>query len=482
LNVWFPLSSLPNNHMIAYRQRGFVNFYMGLIAALTVGLLLLYSAALPWIPWVDLSPEVNLFSYALAGLVGVFAATRAMKPFAHRLHDLHGSETLSLGFQQAAYVGGAIFALMFATKDREISRLFLGTYLVLLGCGLTLMHGRVPRYFARLLFSDNARAHTLFVGRNTTPEVLLPWVKDREHLGIQPVGYLADVSSEGIVVPEVPRLGNTGDLEKVLKERRINQVILLDWLDNPAEMERLVEICEAEGCRFLIHNSFATKFARNLIGVEEGGQHFLAVQEEPLEDPVNRAMKRLLDIAVSLPVVLVLLPPLTLGVWIGQRLQAPGPVFFNRPRGGQQRREFPMLKYRSMYVDNPDVAKQATARDDRIFPFGRFLRKTSLDEMPQFINVLKGEMSVVGPRPHLPQHDEAFSKLDRTYRVRSLVKPGITGLAQIRGYRGEIDDPEKLHQRVYWDLYYVTNWTIWMDVRIIMRTAWQVVFPPKSAY
>jgi exopolysaccharide biosynthesis polyprenyl glycosylphosphotransferase len=468
--------------MIAYRQRGFVNFYTFVTSGFTLALLFAYAAALPWIPWVDLSYNVNLLSYALAALVGILAGGRAMRPYAHRLHALHGSETLSLAFMQSAYVGGAIFALMFATKDREVSRLFLGSYLLLLGCGLTLIHGRFPKYFARVLFSDNTQARTLFVGRATTPENLLPWVQARQHLGIQPAGYLADVSSKGMVVPDLPHLGSPADLEKVLKERRINQVILLDWLDDPAEMERLVAVCEAEGCRFLIHNSFATKFARNLIGVEEGGEHFFAVQEEPLEDPTNRALKRLLDIAVSLPVVVLILPPLTLGVWLGQRLQAPGPVFFNRPRGGQQRREFPMLKYRSMYVDNPDVAKQATARDDRIFPFGRFLRKTSLDEMPQFLNVLKGEMSVVGPRPHLPQHDEAFSKLDRTYRVRSLVKPGITGLAQIRGYRGEITEPEKLRQRVYWDLYYVTNWTIWMDVRIILRTAWQVVFPPKTAY
>lgn len=468
--------------MIAYRQRGFVNFYTFVISGFTLGLLFAYAAALPWLPWVGLSDNVNLFSYALAVLVGILLSNRALRPVAHRLHMLHGSETVSLGFQQAAYVGACIFALMFATKDREVSRLFLGTYLLLLTCGLTLLHGRFPKYFARLLFSDNAQARTLFVGHATTPENLLPWVQARGHLGIQPVGYLADVSSEGIVVPDVPRLGSTADLEKVLRERRIIQVILLDWLDDPAEMERLVAVCEAEGCRFLIHNSFATKFARNLIGVVEGGEHFFAVQEEPLEDPTNRALKRVLDIAVSLPVVVLILPPLTIGVWLGQRMQAPGPVFFNRPRGGQQRREFSMLKYRSMYMDNPDIAKQATARDDRIFPFGRFLRKTSLDEMPQFLNVLKGEMSVVGPRPHLPQHDEAFSKLDRTYRVRSLVKPGITGLAQIRGFRGEITAPEKLRQRVYWDLYYVTNWTIWMDVRIILRTAWQVLFPPKTAY
>jgi lipopolysaccharide/colanic/teichoic acid biosynthesis glycosyltransferase len=181
-------------------------------------------------------------------------------------------------------------------------------------------------------------------------------------------------------------------------------------------------------------------------------------------------------------VVGLVLPPLFVLVWLVQRWQAPGPVLFTRPRGGQQRHEFPMFKFRSMFVDNPDVAKQATAWDDRIYPFGRFLRRSSLDEFPQFFNVLRGEMSVVGPRPHLPQHDTAFSLIDRTYRIRALVKPGITGLAQIKGYRGEITDADKLHQRVYWDLYYVTNWSVWMDIRIILRTIWVVAAPPKTAY
>jgi len=141
-----------------------------------------------------------------------------------------------------------------------------------------------------------------------------------------------------------------------------------------------------------------------------------------------------------------------------------------------------MFKFRSMYSAEHDINRQATSTDDRIYPFGKFLRRSSLDEFPQFINVLNGSMSVVGPRPHLPQHDTDFSQLNRAYRVRSLVKPGITGLAQINGFRGEITEPEKLHQRVYWDLYYVTNWSAWMDLQIILRTALQVLAPPASAY
>ena len=244
----------------------------------------------------------------------------------------------------------------------------------------------------------------------------------------------------------------------------------------------MIELCEQEGCRFLIHNDYGARYARTFIPVEEAGIHFLTLQNEPLEDPVNRALKRSLDIAVSLPVVVFILPPLCAMVWLIQRIQAPGPMFFVKPRGGRNRLEFHMLKFRSMYARDHDINKQATAGDSRIFPFGRFLRMSSLDEFPQFINVLRGDMSIVGPRPHLPQHDIEFSLISKTYRVRSLVKPGITGLAQVNGYRGEITEPEKLHRRVYWDLYYVSNWSLSMDLQVILRTAWQVIFPPKSAY
>jgi exopolysaccharide biosynthesis polyprenyl glycosylphosphotransferase len=308
------------------------------------------------------------------------------------------------------------------------------------------------------------------------------WISNRGHLGIKPVGFVADEKPTRADDAIAPHLGKIDQLRDLVLTHHVRQVVLLQWMADTERMERIVEACEAEGCRFLIHNNFDARFARPLIPIQEGGRHFLALQQEPLEDPLNRASKRFLDIAISLPIVVLILPPLCAAVWVVQRLQAPGPVFFAKPRGGQNRTEFNMLKFRSMYAREHDINKQATAGDSRIYPFGCFLRKTSLDEFPQFINVLRGEMSVVGPRPHLPQHDIDFSLISKNYRVRSLVKPGITGLAQVNGYRGEITEPEKLHRRVYWDLFYVTHWSIGQDVQIILRTAWQVVFPPTTAY
>jgi lipopolysaccharide/colanic/teichoic acid biosynthesis glycosyltransferase len=279
-------------------------------------------------------------------------------------------------------------------------------------------------------------------------------------------------------------LGPISALASIIEERNVGQVILLDLRLGPGATESILETCQSAGCRLLIHNQIEDEVSVPLLPVVEDGHYFFTTHEEPLEDPMNRALKRLFDIGVSLPVVLFVLPTLSLLVLLVQRWQAPGPLLFSRIRGGHRGSAFTMLKFRSMKFEAPDAnreARQATPGDSRIYPFGRFLRKTSLDEFPQFYNVLRGDMSIVGPRPHLPQHDEEFGRIAKAYRSRQLVKPGITGLAQTKGYRGEITDPALLHQRVALDVYYITHWSIWLDVVITVNTLRHVFIPPKNA-
>lgn len=469
--------------MLAYRQRGLVNVYAFMANLTAVGLLLAYGHLIHFVPLgVDLSDGVNLIPYCLAVFVGMAGTLGHVRVKGYTLHILGVFGGMSLALRQVFFVAACIFGLMFATKDRAISRLFLGSYLVLLFGLLSYLHAWLPALLAQWLFGENAKMPTLFIGSGADMDDLDDWISNRGHLGITPVGFVADDKPTRADNAIAPYLGRIDQLRELAVKHGVRQVVLLQWIADTERLERIVEDCEAEGCRFLIHNNLDARFARPLIPVQEGGRHFLALQEEPLEDPMNRAAKRLLDIAISLPVVFLILPPLCALVWLVQRLQAPGPMFFAKPRGGHNRTEFNMLKFRSMYARDHDINKQATAGDSRIYPFGAFLRKSSLDEFPQFINVLRGEMSVVGPRPHLPQHDIEFSLISKAYRVRTLVKPGITGLAQVNGYRGEITEPEKLHRRVYWDLFYVTHWSLGLDIQIILRTAWQVVFPPKTAY
>lgn len=259
------------------------------------------------------------------------------------------------------------------------------------------------------------------------------------------------------------------------------QVIVVQ-LPRDVDGRFIVDVCQQHGCRLLIFSNLAEQIRHPLTTVEEEGHQFYTLQTEPLEDPLNRALKRTLDIAVSLPIVLFVLPPLYVLVSLMQRVQAPGPVLFGQMRTGHNQRQFRVLKFRSMKLANPDEARQAARDDDRIYPFGRFLRRSSLDEFPQFWNVLRGEMSIVGPRPHMVAHDEHFASVMKAYRTRFFVKPGITGLAQTNGFRGEITSPELLEKRLEHDLAYVNQWSIWLDIQLILRTARQVVFPPETAY
>ena len=270
----------------------------------------------------------------------------------------------------------------------------------------------------------------------------------------------------------------------MLAEREIGQVIFLEMPASDAEAQSVIEICHDQGCRLLIHHNLAERYTHPLVPTVEDGRHFYTLQEEPLEDPLNRVVKRVFDLAIALPVVVLLLPPLCVWVWQVQRVQAPGPLFHARERRGQQGEPFRMLKFRSMFegkVGALHEAKQATAEDERVFPFGRFLRRRSLDEFPQFWNVLMGEMSVVGPRPYMPLLDDEFRQQTRGYRTRHLVKPGISGLAQSLGYRGQILEQEMLRRRVHWDVHYITHWSIWLDLQITVRTLGQVVRPPETA-
>jgi lipopolysaccharide/colanic/teichoic acid biosynthesis glycosyltransferase len=168
-----------------------------------------------------------------------------------------------------------------------------------------------------------------------------------------------------------------------------------------------------------------------------------------------------------------------------QAIQAPGTLFHARERRGKQGNVFCMLKFRSMYTAPDNAAAesvQVLTEDERVFPFGRFLRRRSLDEFPQFWNVLVGEMSVVGPRPYMPLLDEEFRQQTLGYRTRNLVKPGITGLSQSMGFRGAVLEDEMVRRRVYWDVYYISHWSVWMDLQITSRTLWQVISPPDSAF
>lgn len=208
----------------------------------------------------------------------------------------------------------------------------------------------------------------------------------------------------------------------------------------------------------------------------------LSLRSEPLEDTGNRIKKRLFDIAFSLFVIIFILSWLVPIVAILIKLDSRGPVFFIQQRSGKNNRPFACIKFRSLRVNDESDTKQVTRNDRRITFFGRFLRKSNIDELPQFFNVLIGDMSVVGPRPHMLKHTEDFSNIYKKYMIRHFVKPGLTGWAQVHGFRGEITNNELLRRRIEYDLWYLENWTIFMDVKIIFMTIMVTIRGDERAY
>lgn len=208
----------------------------------------------------------------------------------------------------------------------------------------------------------------------------------------------------------------------------------------------------------------------------------LSLRQIPIEEPFNQFIKRTFDIVFSLIIIVFILSWLTPILALLIRLESKGPVFFKQPRNGINFRTFNCYKYRSMKIEESSNILHTRKNDNRITKLGRFLRKSSIDEIPQFFNVLKGEMSVVGPRPHMTYQTEMFAEKIDKFMVRHFVKPGITGLAQVSGYRGEIETEKDIINRVKYDIFYLENWSIFLDVKIIFMTIISAFKGDKKAY
>lgn len=271
------------------------------------------------------------------------------------------------------------------------------------------------------------------------------------------------------------------DLTEIIKRKAYGQIVLSRIPKCSVISSRMVQFCNQNSVRLFIVSDLHEKFGHSLHLLSSNGLQLICLREEPLSDPFNRILKRAFDIGVASCALLVLLP-ISVVVAIAQRVQSPGPLLFVQRRAGLRNHEFDIWKFRSMHVINDFPSEQASRRDKRVFPFGRFMRRFSIDEFPQFINVLKGEMSVVGPRPHMLEHNREFQRYLSSYNVRTFVKPGITGLAQVRGYRGETRAFGQIEKRVQSDVFYLENWTFSLDVLIVLRTVAQLMVPSRNAF
>lgn len=375
-----------------------------------------------------------------------------------------------------------IFTIVWATKDKAISRIFLGTYLASAWICLFLIHHYALGALSHILFRGSNKLKTVLIGRPANAYKIMRWQDQGTPVGMEVVGLVSD-DVPGVSVPSpVPVLGPMSRMEEILSAHQPQQVILLETRLDREHISRAARTSLALGARLLIYHQWEEYINQPLTTLSDGEHSFFALQQEPLENPFHRFTKRLFDIVFASVVCVTVLPVLCAVIHYYQRKQSPGPLFYRQQRSGFYKKEFNILKFRTMHVrPSGDESIQAHKGDPRIFPAGEWLRRRSLDEIPQFLNVLYGNMSVVGPRPHLLEHDSEFQEVIETYRIRSFIKPGITGLAQVSGFRGEIDSPEKIRQRIRYDIRYINNWSIWLDMQIIVRTVVEFLSPSDKA-
>lgn len=469
--------------MLRNRQDGLVSLHGIWVTILTTAGFYLFTVVTQATGWMKLAPGFNRNIYFLAAFIGMLVAARVYLGWVDKLARLSWGDAIYVTAQQVARLALVLFGMAFAIKDTNVSRVFLGSYLLLVGAGLVIANRYLPRLIAKFVFKSHS-IPTIVVGSPVGLPGFEKWLAEQAKLGVDLLGSVVKRGDPAVKAERC--LGYVSDLAAILEKNPASQIVLPLFYLEAADTKHVMAVAREAGCRVRLVENFDDGLEHPLtIEHSDSGVDVIGDGGEPLENPLNRGIKRAFDIAVALPVVLFVLPPLTLLVLIMQRIQAPGPVFFRQLRYGEGRRTFLILKFRTMYVASQSAATekiQATKGDSRIYAFGRLLRKTSLDEFPQFLNVLFGEMSVAGPRPHLTQHDDEFARLVSDYRMRFFVKPGITGLAQCNGYRGEITHVGLLLKRVQHDIAYVRSWTPVLDILIILRTARQVLFPPKSAY
>jgi putative colanic acid biosynthesis UDP-glucose lipid carrier transferase len=291
-----------------------------------------------------------------------------------------------------------------------------------------------------------------------------PWLEEKA------IGRIRTCNEDSDDDIPVPVLGSRGDIIDVVRENNVRTVYIAVSLENSKLVEQLyLDLANENIDIHWVPNIFSMSLINHSVK-EIAGLPLLTLSESPLIGN-HRMFKAVEDRVIGL-IALILLSPLMIIVAILIKLDSPGPVIFRQSRTGWNGREFHISKFRSMKVHQPQVddLKQATRDDDRVTRIGRFIRKTSIDELPQLFNVLSGTMSMVGPRPHAVQHNSDYDKRINSFLTRHRIKPGITGLAQINGYRGETDTLDKMKKRVEYDMQYINTWSFWLDIKILIKT------------
>ncbi|HEX5804267.1 MAG TPA: undecaprenyl-phosphate glucose phosphotransferase [Azospira sp.] len=364
-----------------------------------------------------------------------------------------------------------------AVFDRRVLLLWaLATPLAVVAAHLSL-----PPLLSRLMAADGVRRVAVIAGGGELARRLVRGIERSPLLGINVAGHFDDRAPERLneTSPD-GLLGGLDELADYVRRQHVDLIYInLPMTAQPRILKLLDELRDTTASIYFVPDIFLFDLIQARVD-SVGGMPVLAVCETPFHG-INGLLKRGSDLLLA-TLILILIAPLMLVIAIAIKRSSPGPVIFKQRRYGLDGREIVVYKFRSMTVcEDGGAIRQATQNDSRVTRLGAFLRASSLDELPQFINVLQGRMSVVGPRPHAVAHNEQYRKLINGYMIRHKVRPGITGLAQVNGQRGETDTLDKMQARIDYDLAYLRNWSLGLDLRIVARTI-LVVWKKQNAY
>ena len=352
------------------------------------------------------------------------------------------------------------------------SKHFLGSYVLVFYAGKLLFSMGLYKYLSYKRRKGYNTKRVLVVGVNETAGLLKKIIESNPILGYHFVGFVEREEDM-----RINTLGSARDLERLIEEHDIQKVfVTISLFSNGEHLKDYLDICNQKGIRLRFvpedqHLFQSRDLARNI-----GNLVIINPQELPLDHLSNRILKRLFDLVFSSLVMVGIFSWLFPLMAVLIKLSSRGPVFFKQKRTGINNKTFNCYKFRSMRCNDQADVKQATEHDDRITPIGHFMRSHYIDEIPQFLNVLLGDMSVVGPRPHMLKHTEIYEKLIKDYQVRHFYKPGVTGWAQASGYCGETEELWKMQKRIEYDIEYNENWTFGLDLKII----WLTIFGRKG--
>jgi Undecaprenyl-phosphate glucose phosphotransferase len=360
-----------------------------------------------------------------------------------------------------------LVAILFIIDQPDFSRIML-LLLAILGTVFGITERFIVRGFLKNIRSNNKNLkHILIVGDNELAFKFARKIRNNTYLGYSIGGFLGRKNRIGMEIEGSRIIGSFNDLDKILTKNRFDKVVLAIPLEYYRHIDELVEICENVGIKAEIIPDYYKYFpAKPSVDMIED-LPIINIRYVPLDDTFNKFLKKTSDYIIAI-IAIIITSPIMLVVAIAIKLTSKGPILFKQKRIGYERKPFMMYKFRSMKVQNPkdEKAEWTVEEDPRRTKVGSFIRRTSLDELPQFFNILKGEMSVVGPRPERPFFVEEFRKEIPKYMVKHQVRPGLTGWAQIHGCRGNTS----IERRIKYDIEYVENWHLGLDLGIMIKT------------